>query len=96
MYWLFCSGIGVRFAQSSSQWEAPADTPEEMSQNLLPIKSKESRTEYTPTQTRINREKYTFYIIESLEHLKNLKNWPRPLFRLRTDHACIESQITIS
>ncbi len=26
-----------------------------------------------PTQTRINREKYTFCIIKSLEHLKNLK-----------------------
>jgi hypothetical protein len=23
-----------------------------------------------------------------LQHLKNVKNWPRPLFRPRTDHAC--------
>jgi hypothetical protein len=26
-----------------------------------------------PTQTRCNREKYTFCVIESFEHLKNLK-----------------------
>ncbi len=37
-----------------------------------------------PTQTRINREKYTFCVIKSLK----FKNWPRQLFRPRTDHAC--------
>jgi hypothetical protein len=26
LYWLFSSGLGVKFAQSSSQWEAKADT----------------------------------------------------------------------
>jgi hypothetical protein len=26
LYWLFFSGIGVKFAQSSSKWEARADT----------------------------------------------------------------------
>jgi hypothetical protein len=26
LYWLFSSGIGVKFAQSFSQWEARADT----------------------------------------------------------------------
>jgi hypothetical protein len=31
---LFSSGVGVKFAQSSSQWKARADT-EEMSQTLL-------------------------------------------------------------
>jgi hypothetical protein len=29
-----------------------------------------------PTSTRINREKYTFCVIKSLEHLKNFKNGP--------------------
>jgi hypothetical protein len=27
-------------------------------------------------------------IIKSLQHLKNLKKWPRPLFRPRTNHTC--------
>jgi hypothetical protein len=31
LYWLFFSGV----AQFSSQWEARADTPEEMPQTLL-------------------------------------------------------------
>jgi hypothetical protein len=37
LYWLLSSGIGVKFEQSSSQWEARADglIPEEMSQTLL-------------------------------------------------------------
>jgi hypothetical protein len=36
LYWLFSSGVAVKYAQSSSQWEATADTvPEEMSQTLL-------------------------------------------------------------
>jgi len=26
LYWSFSSGVGVKFAQSSSQWEARADT----------------------------------------------------------------------
>jgi hypothetical protein len=33
LHWSFSSGVGVRFAQSSSQWEARAD--EEISQTLL-------------------------------------------------------------
>jgi hypothetical protein len=35
MYWSFSSGVGVKFAQSSSQWKARADTYEEISQTLL-------------------------------------------------------------
>jgi hypothetical protein len=34
LYWLFSSGVGVKFAQSSSQWKA-RPIPEEMSQALL-------------------------------------------------------------
>jgi hypothetical protein len=90
LFWSFSSGIGIRFAQSSSQWEAQADIPEEMSQTLLQIKSKVSRTEYTPTQTRINREKYTFYVIKSLEHLQKLKTGRVPYLglELTTMHTC--------
>jgi hypothetical protein len=36
LYWSFSSGAGIKFAQSSSQWEARADPkPEEMTQTLL-------------------------------------------------------------
>jgi hypothetical protein len=43
-----------------------------------------------PTQTRINREKYTFCVIKSLEHLINLKTGRRPHLglELTSDHAC--------
>jgi hypothetical protein len=41
-----------------------------------------------PTKTRINRDKYNICVRKSLEHLKKIKNWPRPLVRPRTDHAC--------
>ncbi len=68
--------------------------PEDIFQICWPIRNKETWIKYTPltllshkpTQTRINREKYTFCVMKSLEHLK--KNWPRPLFGPRTDHAC--------
>ncbi len=48
------SGVGIKFAQSSSQWEA-GPIPEEMSQTLLTNKKQGIWGE-----TRINREKYTF------------------------------------
>jgi hypothetical protein len=35
LYWSFSSVIGVKFAQSSSQWEEKGTTSEEMSQTLL-------------------------------------------------------------
>ena len=28
-----------------------------------------------------------------MEHLKNLNNWPHPLFRPKNDHACPKIQI---
>jgi hypothetical protein len=41
-------------------------------------------------QTRIYREKYNTYLVAlyNFDHLKKFKNWLRPLFRSRTDHAC--------
>jgi hypothetical protein len=53
--------------------------PEEIYQTLLTNKKQGSRGQVhaanivKPTKTRINREKYTFSVIKSLEHLKNLK-----------------------
>jgi hypothetical protein len=41
-----------------------------------------------PMQTLMNHEKYPFCVIKLLEHLKNFKNWPRPHYMPRTDHAC--------
>ncbi len=65
---LVSSGVGVKFAQSSSQWEARAIS-EEMSQILLTNK-KQGNLDYVhaadiikPTQTRINCEKNTFSVI---------------------------------
>jgi hypothetical protein len=45
-----------------------------------------------PTQTHINREKYTFCVIKSLEQLNKFKNWLCPLLRPRSDHACPQKQ----
>ncbi len=45
-----------------------------------------------PMQTGINREKYTFCNIKSLEHLKKLIKWPRPLFRPKTNHTYHQKQ----
>jgi hypothetical protein len=39
------------------------------------------------TKTRINRQKYTFCNIKSLEHLK-LTKLPCPLFGPKTNHTC--------
>jgi hypothetical protein len=36
----------------------------------------------TPTQARINREKYTFYVIKSLQNLNNLKTGHVPYLGL--------------
>jgi hypothetical protein len=36
----------------------------------------------TPTQTRINRENYTFYVMKSLENLNNLKTGHVPYLGL--------------
>jgi hypothetical protein len=43
-----------------------------------------------PIQTRIYREKYTFCIIKSLEHLKNLKTGRVPYLGLELAHACLQ------
>jgi len=44
-------------------------------------------------QTRINREKYTFCVIKSLEHLKNLKTGHVPHLGLELTMHVIKSQI---
>jgi hypothetical protein len=51
-----------------------------------PIRSKETWTEYIPL-TLLSQHFLRYKNHWSLEHLKNLKNWPRPLIRPRTDHA---------
>jgi hypothetical protein len=44
LYLSFFSGVGVQFAQSSSQWEARADTvTEEISQNMLTNKKQKKQ-----------------------------------------------------
>jgi hypothetical protein len=87
------SSVSVKFAQSSRQWEARDDTYE-LSQTLLTNK-KQGNLDYVhaayiikPTQTRIYREKYTFCIMKSLEHLKNLKTGRVPYLGLELTHAC--------
>jgi hypothetical protein len=44
-------------------------------------------------QTRINRKKYTFCVIKSLEQQKNLKNGPVPYLSLELPIHVIKSQI---
>jgi hypothetical protein len=46
LYWSISSGVGVKFAQSSSQWEARADT-KEISQTLLTNKKQRTWIKYT-------------------------------------------------
>jgi hypothetical protein len=41
LYWLFSSGVGVKFAQPSSQWGARTDT-EEIDQTRLTNKKQEN------------------------------------------------------
>ncbi len=67
--------------------------PEEIYQTILTNK-KETWIKYTllavpvrPTQTRINREKFTLFRYKIIGAPKKFKNWPRPSFRSRTDHA---------
>jgi hypothetical protein len=74
LYWSFSSGVGVNLAQLSGQLKARADTvPDEMYQTLLTNKQQRNLDNVnatniiTPTQTGIDREKYTFFVIKSLE-----------------------------
>ncbi len=46
-----------------------------------------------PMQTRINRDKYTFSIIKSLKHQKNLKTGRLPNLGLELTMHVIKSQI---
>jgi hypothetical protein len=46
-----------------------------------------------PKQTHIYREKYTFCVIKSLEHLKNVKTGRVPYLGLELTMHVIESQI---
>jgi hypothetical protein len=60
----FSSGIGVKFAQSSSSVKH-GPTPEEMFQTLLTNEKQGNLDKYTPffyyaNANCINREKYTF------------------------------------
>jgi hypothetical protein len=45
-----------------------------------------------PTQTRINHEKYTFCVIKSMEHLKNVKNGPILYLGLKLTIHVIKNQ----
>jgi hypothetical protein len=77
LYWLFSSGVGVKCAQSSSQW---ADTRKNvlnhvdtsitlLSQRELALTARNTLYAFIGTSTKF-------------------KNWPRPLFGPPTDHAC--------
>ena len=64
-----------------------------------PIKSKETWTKHynatniiKPTQTRITSEKYTFWVIKSLEHLKNLITGRVPYLDLELTMHVLKSQ----
>jgi hypothetical protein len=48
-----------------------------------------------PTQTGINRNKYFFFILKSLEPLKNSKNQPRPLVRPSSVNVCQNFKIYV-
>ncbi len=44
--------------------------------------TKEATNIIKPTETRINREKYTFCVIKSLDLIKKFKKWARPLLKV--------------
>jgi hypothetical protein len=102
LYCSFTSSVGVKFTQSSSQWEARANT-EEMSQTLRTNKSKETWTKYNPltllSQRKLaffNREEYTSCVLKlkkSLDHQKNLKAACFPYLGLELTMHVIKNQI---
>jgi len=75
---------------NGKQWLIPEEMPETMltNQKQENLDKVHAANIIKLAQTRINREKCTFCVIKSLEHQKNLTNWPHPLFRFRPDHAC--------
>jgi hypothetical protein len=89
LIWSFSSGDGVKFAQSSSQWEA-RPIPEVMSQTL-PTNKKQGKCKETIVTVLNQRDSLTAR--NTLLHYKiiwaskKFKKWPRPLFMLKTDHA---------
>ncbi len=97
---LFSPALPLKFAQSNppaNRKQGPIH--EEIYQTLLTIRSRVSMDSVhaanicKPTQTRINRDKYTFCDYKIIGAPKKFKNWPRPLFRPRTDQwPCISSK----
>ncbi len=73
--------------------------PEEIYQTLLTNKKQGNLDQVhaaniiKSTQTRINREKYTFCVIKSLELLKNLKTGRVPYLGLELTIHALKSQI---
>ncbi len=61
--------------------------------NLTYLKIEVEANVIKPTQTRINREKYTFCVIKSLEHLKNLETRRVPYLDLELTMNVLKSQI---
>jgi hypothetical protein len=94
---VFSSGVGVKFAQSSSQWEARADTRRNVPNLAHPIRTKETWTKYTPL-TLLSQRKLALSARNTLLHCKiigapkKLKKWLRTLFRPRTNHTCYQKQ----
>ncbi len=93
---LLVSGVCVKFAESSNQWEASADTWRTVPtpKPCWPLRSKETWTKCT-FLTLLSQRKIAFTLRETLFALYHwtgaptkFKNWLRPLFRPRTDHDC--------
>ncbi len=97
--WSFSSGEGVKFSQSSSQWEASADTlinvPNPVYQyiagNLDKVHAAKLLSQRKLAIT--TRREINFLRFKIIGTPKTLKNRPRPLFRPRTDHACHQKTV---
>jgi hypothetical protein len=73
---LFSSGVGVKFAQSSSQWEARADTRRNVPNLADPIRTRETWTKYTPLALLSQRKLALTARNTLFFNLKNLKMAP--------------------
>ncbi len=87
-YWSFSSGVGVNFAHSSMLMESKGRYLKKSPKPCWPIKSKETWIKYallaqiSQRKLAFNREKYTFCVVKSLAHIKNVKTGGVPYLGL--------------
>jgi hypothetical protein len=95
LFWSFSSGVGVKFAQSSIQWEARADTWRNVPNPADQQATRSKETWINPPLTFLSQWKLALsarnighFLLYKIIGASNLKKWLHPLFWSITHYAC--------